>query len=391
MKIESLDIRNFKAFKDVSIHDIPNMAVFIGQNGVGKTTLFDVFGFLQDCLLSNVTSAAIRRGGFGELLSRTEEGEADGDIHFKIQFRPSEDEPLLTYELAVGRKESGRVIVKSEVLRMRRGQHGAPWKILDFKEGVGVAAEGDLRTYEDVHLATRKPQSLASPDILAIKGLGQFKNFVAVNRLRQLIEDWYVADLRIDAQRERQTATYYERLSSTGDHIALAAKSLLDHHPAIFSQVLQKMKEWIPGVQQIEAKKTEDGDIVLRFQDETFKHPFSAPFVSDGTMQMFAYLILLYAPEKYALVCIDGPENHVYPELLEELVEEFRQYASKKQVFISTHSPDFLNAVSLNEIFVLQKDQGYTTMIHAADNALASNLFASGEKPGTMWKQGLLV
>ena len=76
----------------------------------------------------------------------------------------------------------------------RRGQHGAPWKILDFSNGEGVAADGELRNYEDVQLATRKQQSLESPDIMAIKGLGQFKDFVAVNQFRRLIEDWDTGD-----------------------------------------------------------------------------------------------------------------------------------------------------------------------------------------------------
>lgn len=386
MRIEALEIQNFKVLKDVSIRDIPNMAVFLGKNGVGKSTFFDVFAFLHDCLLSNVKSAILKRGGFHELLSR----DGEGDICFKIQFRPSEDEPLITYELAIGQNADGSIIVRSEVLRMRRAQRGAPWKILDFKEGVGVAAEGELRTYEDVQLATRKPQSLGSPDILAIKGLGQFKNFVAVSQFRQLMEDWYIADFRIDAQRERQEATYHERLSSTGDNLAVATKALYDHHPEIFSQVLQKMKERIPGVETVEARMTEDGYIVLRFQDGKFKNPFSAKFVSDGTMKMFTYLILLNDPEKHALLCIDTPESQLHHELLEALAEECRHYALKGQVFVSTHSPVFLNAMSLNEIFVLCKNDGYTRIIHASDNSLASRLFAAGDKPGELWKQGLL-
>ena len=38
MKIESIKIHNYKVFKDVEVKDISNMAVFLGKNGVGKTT-----------------------------------------------------------------------------------------------------------------------------------------------------------------------------------------------------------------------------------------------------------------------------------------------------------------------------------------------------------------
>ena len=61
MKIESLIIQNYKVFRNVRIDDIPSLAVFLGKNGAGKTTFFDVFGFLHDCLITNV-SAAISKG-----------------------------------------------------------------------------------------------------------------------------------------------------------------------------------------------------------------------------------------------------------------------------------------------------------------------------------------
>lgn len=386
MKIESLEITNYKVFRNVKLQGIPGFAVFLGRNGVGKSTFFDMFGFLHDCLIGNVKSAISKRGGFNEVRSR----EAKGDIGFKIQFRPSEDEPLITYEISIGQDEMSRVIVKSEILRMRRGQHGAPWKILDFSRGEGVAAEGALNTYQDVQLAKRTKQSLESPDILAIKGLGQFKNFIAVNHFRKLIEDWYVADFRIDAARERQEASYSEQLSRTGDNLAAVAKFMYETYPEKFNIILQKMKERVPGIQNVEAKTTEDGYIILRFQDGQFTNPFSAKFVSDGTIKMFTYLVLLNSPEQHALLCIEEPENQLYPELLAELAEEFRQYSRKGQVFVSTHSPDFLNAVELDEIFVLIKKDGFTTIQRASDNNLVRALCQEGDKPGMLWKQGLL-
>ena len=52
MKIESLKIRNYKVFRNVEIRDIPNLAVFLGKNGTGKSTFFDIFGFLYNIPIS---------------------------------------------------------------------------------------------------------------------------------------------------------------------------------------------------------------------------------------------------------------------------------------------------------------------------------------------------
>ncbi len=388
MRIESIRIRNYRVFQDVEVEAIPNMAIFLGMNGVGKTTFFDVFGFLHDALQSNIRAALAKRGGFQEVLSRGQEG----DIEFEIKFRPSADEPIITYQLSICLLENKKPAIKKEVMRFRRGQTGAPWKVLEFAFGEGVAADGELVKYEDVRLAERSPQKLDSPDILAIKGLGQFKEFIAVSQLRRLIEDWYVSDFHIEDARGVKDAGYSDRISTSGDNLALVAKYMYDNHHDLFEEILAAMEKRVPGVSKVEAQETADGRIVLRFQDGNFKDPFVARFVSDGTIKMFTYLVLLKDPEKHALLCVEEPENQLYPALLMELAEEFRLYAEEGgQVFISTHSPDFLNAVRLEELFCLVKENGYTKIYKASENALIKELYEAGDLPGQLWRQGILV
>ncbi len=78
------------------------------------------------------------------------------------------------------------------------------------------------------------------------------------------------------------------------------------------------------------------------------------------------------------------------PELLPELAEEFRDYAKRGgQVFISTNSPDFLNALTLNEIYCLKKIDGFTTIARASDSEVLRSLYDAGDLPGYLWNQGL--
>ncbi len=388
MKIESIRIHNYRVFQNVLVENIPNMAVFLGMNGVGKTTFFDVFGFLHDSLHSNVRAALAKRGGFQEVISRGQ----SGDIEFEIKFRPSEGEPLITYQLVICLAQDRKPAIKKEVMKFRRGQTGAPWKVLEFSFGEGVAADGELIKYEDVRLAERSPQKLDSPDILAIKGLGQFKEFIAVSQLRRLIEDWYVSDFHVEDARGVKDAGYSERISTTGDNLALVAKYLYDNHRDIFREILDSMEKRVPGVSKVEAQETEDGRVVLRFQDGNFKDPFVSRFVSDGTIKMFTYLILLKDPEKHALLCVEEPENQLYPQLLFELAEEFRLYSEDGgQVFISTHSPDFLNAVRLEELYCMVKEDGYTKIYKASESQLIRDLYEAGDLLGQLWRQELLV
>jgi predicted ATPase len=394
MRIETLKIKNYKVFRDVEVTNIPNMAVFLGMNGTGKTTFFDVFGFLNDCLSKNVKSALAARGGFAEVISR----EQVGNIEFVIKFRPAIDEPLTTYELSIGLDEKKQPVVKKEVMRLESGQKlGTSYKILSFSCGEGYAIGGTIKTYEDVQAINNSgKQKLDSPDILAIKGLGQFKEFEAVSALRKLIEDWHISDIRIENARNRgdkgYSAGYKESLTKTGDNLADVAKYIFDNDKDTFDKIIKKMRDRVPGVTKIEADVTQDGYLVLKFGDGKFKAPFSARYVSDGTLKMFTYLVMLNDTNPHTLLCVEEPENQLYPKFLPYLAEEFRTYSHEGgQVFISTHSPEFLNAVELSELFCLVKEDGFTKIYRAADSPLIVSLYQAGDLLGYLWNQELLL
>jgi len=394
MKIEKIRIKNFKVYQDTEIRDLPNMCVFLGANGSGKSTLFEVFGFLSDALKSNVKTALNKRGGYKEVYSR----DGDGDIEIEIKFRnPDVDgkkQPLITYELSVCLGETNMPVVSKEVLSYRRGNRGRPYRFLEFMYGKGnaIVNESEFESAKQEFKEQREEQTLDSSDILAIKGLGQFQKFNAISSFRRLLENWYVSNFQIQAAQNIEDTGLSEHLSTSGDNLAQVTKYIYENFPDTFQKILDKMKERVPGIDKVEATETIDGRIVLQFSDGSFKDPFISRFVSDGTIKMFAYLVLLNDPKPHPLLCIEEPENYLHPELLIELAEEFRDYANRGgQVFISSHSPDFVNALEVDELFWLNKDRGFTSIKRASDDEAISNLFKDGDKLGYLWKQGYFI
>ncbi|MDJ0559882.1 MAG: AAA family ATPase [Microcystis sp. M53599_WE4] len=374
-------------FKNIHIRDIPPFCVIIGANGTGKSTLFDIFGFLRDALKNNIRQALQIRGGYREIITRGQEQE---DIEIELQFRMKilDTERLVTYQIIIG-QNNNRPVIKREILRYKRGEHGKPFHFLDFQLGQGYAITNEEDFSKPDKELDREEQQLESNDILAIKGLGQFQRFKAATAFRSLIENWHVSDFHISEARGSKEISYAEHLSPTGDNIATVAQYIYQQYPKIFQQILEKMKQRVPGISSVEAKETEDGRLILRFQDQAFKDPFIDRYVSDGTMKMFAYLILLFDPNPHPLLCVEEPENQLYPTLLKELAEEFAHYSDQGgQVFVSSHSPDFINAVPLASIFWLIKSQGITQIHRAADSEILKNLVAEGDLPGYLWNQG---
>jgi len=389
MKIESIRLKNFKAFRDVHLKNIPSFLVVVGANGSGKSTLFDVFGFLHDCLKGNVRQALDKRGRFAEVLSRGCDPAKDL-IQIELQYRMeiSGVERLVTYSLEIGERSGAPVVVK-ELLRYKRGRHGSPYHFLSFANGEGYAINNE-EDFKKADKDLNREDQRVTHDTLAIKGLGQFERFKAANAFRRLIENWHVSDFHISAARGRKEAAgETEHLSESGDNLPLVARYLHEQHASVFKNILATMARRVPGVSSVEPKLMDDGYLTLRFQDGSFKTPFLDRYVSDGTIKMFAYLVLLHDPRPHPLLCVEEPENQLYPQLMAELAEEFRSYAKRGgQVFVTTHSPDFLNALELDEVCWLVKSQGCTTIHRAKDNAQIAAYVAEGDQLGYLWKQG---
>lgn len=393
MIIEEIRIQNFKALKDVHLKNLPSMAVFVGKNGTGKTTLFRIFAFLKECLSSNVRVALQREGGllgFKEVISRGLNPDKDViAIEIKFCMEIADRQRLVTYRLEIG-QDGGKPIVRREILRYKRGRHGSPFHFINFENGRGTAVSNEEDFNKPDEELDREEQTLSSPDILAIKGLGQFDRFKAAKAFRQLIENWHISDIHISSARGAKPPDEGEHVSSQGDNLPSVALRLYNEHRPIFDEVCRKMEQRVPGVKEIKAKEMDNGSLVIRYRDGAFEEPFLDLNVSDGTIKMFAYLLLLHDPKPHKILCVEEPENQLYPELMVLLAEEFQNYSRRGgQVFLSTHSPEFLNAVGLESIFVLEKEQGVSRVWRMQDDPLLGNMMREGEHAGYLWDEGM--
>ncbi|RJP23637.1 MAG: ATPase [Candidatus Omnitrophota bacterium] len=416
-KIEGFRIKNFRALKEITLGKLWNlqkadpltpMTCVIGKNGVGKSSLFDAFGFLSDCLKYGIEEAcdASGRCGFEKIRSQGEGGAIEFDIYYKEEgnARP------ITYELSIDLDKSGRPFVKSERLRQRRkGQkHGWPFSFLLLNEGKGVAWKGEVegrQIQEDKEsfdlfgliddLATKESAQTEIVELeetrkLGIATLGSLKQHPRISAFRQFIEGWYLSYFTPDAARSLPLAGPQKHLNIQGDNLGNVVQFMEREHRSRFNTILTRIAKKIPGIQKIDTDKTADGRLLLRFNEKGFHDPFYAQQMSDGTLKVFAYLLLLEDPSPPPFICIEEPENGLYHKLLETLAKEFREHATGKkggsQVFITTHQPYFVDALEPDEVWVLEKgDDGFSTIRRASEDEVVKNLVAEGLPLGGLW------
>ena len=417
--LEGFRVRNFGVLKDVTLgrlwdrrreEALTPMTAVIGKNGVGKSALFDAFGFLADALnLNNVEEAcdARGRGGFEKMRSQ---GTTD-PIEFDVYYREHGNARPITYQIAIASDEFGRPYILRERLRQRRkGQkRGWPFSFLFLNNGSGVAWKGDqaghqideaidnlqslmtfLESIKSEESGETETIELNDPRKLGIATIGALKQHPRISAFRRFIEGWYLSYFTPDAARSLPLAGPQEHLNTRGDNLGNVVQFMEREHPQHFKTILKRIADKIPGINQIDTEKTSDGRLLLRFNDKGFQDPFYAQQMSDGTLKVFAYLLLLEDPTPPPFLCIEEPENGLYHKLLETLATEFREHATGhrggSQVFITTHQPYFVNALEPKEVWILEKDEnGFSKIRRANEDPLVNELVEEGLPLGGLW------
>ena len=147
--IEGIRIQNYRVLKDVTLGRLSGvrdvlpltpLTTVIGKNGVGKSSLFDAFGFLADCLKLGVEGACDERGrgGFDRIRSK----ESNEPITFVVCYRrPAPASQLLIYILQIEEDDYSRPYVSREMLVQEQIEQNSISRpvLMMLQYGVGLA------------------------------------------------------------------------------------------------------------------------------------------------------------------------------------------------------------------------------------------------------------
>lgn len=398
-KIEGIEIQNYGVLKNIvlgktrtrqSAKALGNLIAIIGPSGNGKSTLADAFGFIADCLEIGVEAAcdANNRGGFEKLISQG----ATDPIRFELYYRESSNTRPITYELEIDLDKAGRPYVKMERLRQRLEKHGWPRSFMYLQNGVGYAFEGnDDGGQDDDGSITGKKIDVQLSDVRrpAIVTLGAMKQYNRIEKFLNFLKSWYLCYFSPDAARGLQTAAPQAYLDRIGSNINNVAQYMYRENKKEFEKVLEEIKDKLPRIERIEPQKFENGQMMLRFFEQGFSQPFYSQRMSDGTLKLFAYYLLLHEKNPRQLVFIEEPENGLYHHYLGELAEEMKQNVGtgfSKQLFVTTHSPFFVNSLGPDDVWILTKESdGYSVIKRASEYAFVKELAEEGVPVGDMW------
>jgi predicted ATPase len=390
--IQGFRIKNYRLLKDVvlgsilthvasSDKDVPlpeqgealtPITVVIGRNGYGKSTLCDALGFIVDCLKSDAEQACISRGGFDRIFSEGCDCEgSDRIVEFQIRYES------LLYTLCITADEYNIPFVFAETLSHVTGTSSVNFFV---KNGEGKVLHPRLGKTEDIRLVDKRR--------LVLSTLGNLTDYPDIVAFREFLDSWYLCYFTPEAARVSPLIGPQKHLSRTGGNLANVIQYWEREHHGRLDDMLNRVLGKVLGIRKIETHQTEDGRLLLRFFEQTQK-PFYASQMSDGTLKLVAYLLLLGDPQPPPLVCFEEPENGLYHRLLGAFVEEIRRHAETmggSQFFITTHQPYLVDALSPQEVWILDKGtDAFATIRRASGDPIVRNMVDEGMPLGALW------
>lgn len=393
--LEGIQIQNYRALRDVTLgktfdnqaEPLPRLMAVIGANGSGKSTLMDALGFIGDCLQEGVQAACDKpqRGGFERLRTQG----VNEPIRFEIRYRENSDSRPISYTLHIDGDRHGRPLVVYERLRQRRkGQSsGRPHSFLLVENGRGTVWAGESTA--DAEGTRHDDVTMADRQVLGIATLGTLADHPRIAAFRSFLSGWYLSYFVPELARSQPLSGAEPHLNRSGDNLGKYLQFIHRENPPAFKSMLARIARKIPGLHEIRPVPAPDRRLLLAFHAKGYDEPFYQQDMSDGTLKLLAYMLLMEDPNPAPLIGIEEPENGLHHQLLADLAREFKDFARRAkgpQVLITTHAPNFVDALAPEEVCILDKGQdGFSRLTRAADIRGVKAMFSEGIPMGSLW------
>jgi predicted ATPase len=391
------------------------MNILVGPNATGKSTLLDIFAFLQTALLDDVEEAVRRRGRALRELVWQHEQIADGfelslemDIPAHLRTGTSD---CVRYELKIGLDADGSLAIRAENLFLKE----TPAQPID---GVPAAdAEGEIDDsrpivrpsgsripmgYRRIIAKTAEGNSYFRsekgkwntlfkfpPLRLSLAGMPEDDSRfpIALWFKRALLDNVHLLQLDTRLMRRTTPADARRSFQTDGSNLPLVIADLRRQHPARFQWWIDHLKTILPDLTAVDVEeRPEDRSLYLTV---SYQSDLRVPawLLSDGTLRLLGLTLIAYLPHENRIYLIEEPENGVHPRAIEAIFQSLSSVYSG-QVFLATHSPLLLGLARPDQLLIFSKTpSGAAAIVRGSDHPLLTewqrdlslgSLFAAG-------------
>ncbi len=367
-RIESVRIEGFRSLRSVELSDLPDATVLIGANGSGKSNFIRFFEMLSWMLRSRrLGDFILRQGGADDQLYRGNRVTPRMEAEIRLRTTRGTND----YRFALSYASPDRFFFSEEQFRFNSDEQPgeAPWQRLEGGHREAMIVEAAQSAIADVNQTT----AWVIVNLLRSCAVYQFHDTAAGSNFEK---EWDASD--------------NGQLRSDGGNLAAVLHRLEREDVRRYDLICRHIGRILPGFDRFTIDETH-GTVLLRWNAKGADKTFGAHLTSDGSLRFFALVTLLNLPAEMLpdVILLDEPELGLHPAAIALIGDMIQALAKERQIIVATQSPLLVDSFGLDEIIVLDLQDGETHFRPLDPDAYRQWLddsFSTGE----LWQKNLL-
>jgi len=373
--IERIHIRGFRSLADVDFEPKPGANVLVGANGSGKSNLMRFFEML---------SWMLKSGKLEEFVGI--QGGADDQLH-----RGSAMTPQMDAEIAI-RTDTGRNDYRFELT------HAHPDTLLFTDESFRFSrsnwsGEAGWKHLGSGHREARIVEAMKSqeaPRLLKISSSAIKTAKTITYLLRNCAAyQFHNTGATSNFKKKWDAEDHIRQMRADGGNLSAILHWLEQEDLPRYECIRRHIQRVLPGFNGFQINE-QHGKVYLRWQSKYTDKTYGAHLTSDGSLRFFALITLLNLPAEMLpdVLLLDEPELGLHPAAITLVGGMIRALAESRQIIVATQSPLLVDSFELDEVFVLEIQEGRTEIQRPPVTELQKWLedFSVGE----LWQKNLL-
>lgn len=334
-KLRRVTIRGYKSIaydRPVTL-DLKDISILLGANGAGKSNIVGFFKMLGFMMSRKFASYVEMAGTSNSLLhyGPKKTPALSGELQF------ADGNSTDTYSFTLANASPDRLVITDEQVLWQKGDN-EPYRVQlepNFKES--ALAESKDQVAHSIY------------NMLSFCKVYQFHDSSAQGPLRQACPV--------------ETADY---LQSKGNNLPSFLLHLRENHRAAYNRIVDYVRDVVPQFDEFYLEPV-NGYVSLRWRDKSANdYVFNSCQLSDGSIRFIALATLLLQPEATMpnVIILDEPELGLHPYAITQLAEMIKDASHHAQVIIATQSKDLLDHFDLDNVSVVEMENGCTQLTH---------------------------
>ncbi len=359
MRFQRIEIEGYRSLVDVSLPLRP-LGVMIGPNGSGKTALLEVFLLMRNAAQEKLAESLEGWGGLSAILSKVGRGAEYLKVNLEVDVESERSREPMYYRFELTPRGVGYAI-SFERLEWQWDPHAdRPYRYIEGRYDQVRYADPDASApvhptwaYNSLELAlAQAPRLYEEPASL--------RDALSKIRLYSFLDVSQRAVVRLP-----QVLTPAVRPGPNGEDFFSALYNLRALHRDVYSRVEDVLRVGFAGFERLEFPVVGAGQVTMVWHDRHVLEPLYPNQLSEGTLRFLWLVTVLLAPDPPPVMLIDEPEVSLHPELIKILAGLLQDAAVRSQVLVATHSPDLVRWLQPEEVLVLDKSEGRTSLTWA--------------------------